>query len=258
MAPIDEALVLLLQERSEGLELFAGGIELGIRTLVAGAVRQGSTTVRVQSGQTTLQVPVRSVKELRESGVVMQAFDYSCGAASMATLLTYGLGDPVDEIPILNSIMRAANEGERALIEEKGLSLLDLQRFAEERGHRAQGFRISADQLGKLKRPVIAYIKPRGYEHFVVLKGIRGDRVYLADPARGNVRMPLYQFFDMWAEKDGRGVVFVVERESGEWPEPTPLAVTATAGLQLEQLSAREMSDIGKLYPLNMPRLITR
>lgn len=100
------------------------------------------------------------------------------------------------------------------------------------------------------------YIKPRGYEHFAVFKGVRGDRVYLADPARGNMRMPLYQFFDIWADVNGRGVVFVVEREDGRWTEPSPLAVTATAGQQLEQLSARQLSDIGKLYSLIMPNMI--
>lgn len=230
---------------------------LTLIVLVPVTVMSDQKVVRVNSGPTTLQVPVRSVMDLRQSGVVMQAYDYSCGAASMATLLTYGLDDPIDEIPILKSVMQAANEGERAQLKEKGLSLLDLQRFAEERGHKAQGFRITADQLGRLKRPVIAYIKPRGYEHFAVLKGVKGDRVYLADPARGNMRMPLYQFFDMWADENGRGVVFVVEREDGQWADPSPLTVTATAGLQLEQLSARELSDIGKLYPLNMPRIIT-
>lgn len=226
--------------------------------LVPASARTDDTVVRVQSGPTTLRVPVRSVMDLRRSGVVMQAFDYSCGAASMATLLTYGLGDPIDEIPILKSVMKAADEGERAVLKEKGLSLLDLQRFAEEGGHKAHGFRIAADQLAKLKRPVIAYIKPRGYEHFAVLKGVKGDRVYLADPARGNVRMPLYQFFDMWADENGRGVVFVVERIDGKWAEPSPLTVTATAGLQLEQLSAREMSGIGKLYPLIIPKIIIK
>ena len=231
---------------------------LTLIALAPATVLPESKTVRVQSGPTTLQVPVRSVMDLRQSGVVMQAYDYSCVAASMATLLTYGLDDPVDEVPILKSVMQAANEGERALLKEKGLSLLDLQRFAEERGHKAQGFRITADQLGKLKRPVIAYIKPRGYEHFAVLKGVKGDRVYLADPARGNIRMPLYQFFDMWADENGRGVVFVVERQDGKWTEDSPLYVTAAAGLQMEQLSAREMSDIGRLYPLNMPRIIVR
>lgn len=213
---------------------------------------------RVTGGSTTLQVPVRSVMDLRRQGVVMQGFDYSCGAASIATLLAYGLDDPVDEVSILRAVMQSASEGERALLTQKGLSLLDLQRIAEKRGHKAQGFRIRADQLARLKRPVIVYIKPRGYEHFAVLKGVQGDRVYLADPARGNLRMPLYQFFDMWADENGRGVVFAVERRDGRWPEASPLAVTTAAGPQLEQLSARELSDIGKLYPLSIPNFIFR
>jgi len=231
---------------------------LTLITLIPAATPADDAVVRVHSGPTTLRVPVRSVMDLRQSGVVMQGYDFSCGAASMATLLTYGLDDPVDEIPILRSVMQAANEGERVELTQKGLSLLDLQRVAEERGHKAQGFRITADQLPKLKRPVIAYIKPRGYEHFAVFKGVRGDRVYLADPARGNVRMPLYQFFDMWTDENGRGVVFVVEREDGKWADPSPLAVTAGTGPQLEQLSARELSNIGKLYPLNMPNIIIK
>jgi predicted double-glycine peptidase len=213
---------------------------------------------RVSSGLTTLQVPLRSAMDLKRSGVVMQGFDYSCGAASIATLLTYGLDDPVDEVPILQSVMQSANDGERAQLTQKGLSLLDLQRIAEQRGHKARGFRIRADQLAKLKRPVIVYIKPRGYEHFAVFKGVQGDRVYLADPARGNVRMPLYQFFDMWADENGQGVVFVAERKDGQWPEASPLALTAAPGLQLEQISAREMSEIGKLYPLSIPNFILR
>jgi hypothetical protein len=223
-----------------------------IALIPAGAAAEQSVA-RIRSGESQLQVPVRSVAEIKRSGVVMQGFDYSCGAASLATLLTYGLDDPVAEYPILKEVMQAASEGERALLTQKGLSLLDLQRIAEKRGHKAQGFRIRADQLAKLTRPVIVYIKPRGYEHFAVLKGVVGDRVYLADPARGNVRMPLYQFFDMWADESGRGVVFVAERKDGRWPEPSPLAVSASAGPQLEQLTAREMSEIGKLYPLTIP-----
>jgi predicted double-glycine peptidase len=215
--------------------------------------RAEPAVARVSSGLTTLQVPLRSAMDLKRSGVVMQGFDYSCGAASMATLLSYGLDDPVDETWILKAVIDAANEGERALLTQKGLSLLDLQRIAEKRGHKAQGFRIGADQLAKLNRPVIVYIKPKGYEHFAVLKGVIGDRVYLADPSHGNVRMPLYRFFDMWADDRGRGVVFAVERKDGRWPDASLLGVTATAGPQLEQLTARELYDFGRLYPLTFP-----
>ena len=221
--------------------------------LMPAAAGAEEAVARVRSGSASLQVPVRSVLDFKRSGVVMQGFDYSCGAASMATLLSYGVDDPVDEAWILKTVMDAANEGERALLTQKGLSLLDLQRIAEKRGHKAQGFRIGADQLAKLTRPVIVYIKPKGYEHFAVLKGVRGDRAYLADPSHGNVRMPLYRFFDMWADEKGRGVVFAVERRDGKWPDASMLGITASAGPQLEQLTARELYDFGRLYPLTFP-----
>jgi predicted double-glycine peptidase len=156
---------------------------------------------------------VRSMKELRDAGVVRQRFDYSCGAAALATLLTYSLDDPVDEASVLAAVIRESGPEGVAALQKRGLSLLDLAGVAQARGYRAQGFRMPADQLARVSRPVIVFIKPRGYEHFAVLKGVRGDRVYLADPSLGNVRLPLYQFLAMWADESGRGIVFAVERQ---------------------------------------------
>ena len=59
--------------------------------------------------------------------------------------------------------------------------------------------------LPRLGGPVIVFIEPRGYKHFVVLRGTRGDRVYLADPSRGNIRMPAYRFLDSWLGENGTG-----------------------------------------------------
>ena len=41
--------------------------------------------------------PVRSLQEIRHEGVVIQKWDVSCGAAALATVLTYGLEEPVSE-----------------------------------------------------------------------------------------------------------------------------------------------------------------
>ena len=76
-------------------------------------------------------------------------------------------------------------ETESGRLKSSGLSLLDLQKLAIERGHKAEGFRLHIDQLSRIERPVIVFIKPFGYAHFAVLRGIRGDRVHLADPSLG-------------------------------------------------------------------------
>lgn len=196
---------------------------------------------------------VTSVLARRDAGVVKQRFDYSCGSAALATLLTYGLNDPVDELTLMRTLLEPLSPDELAALQKKGLSLLHLQGLAQKRGHKAQGFRLHASQLAKISRPVIVHIKPGGYEHFAVLKGVRGDRVYLADPSLGNVRMPLYRFFDMWADESGRGVIFAVERSSGGWPERYPLQLAGAGELQLEQLSAERMMSIGAPFPTLAP-----
>jgi uncharacterized protein len=194
---------------------------------------------------------VQSMRALRDAGVVRQKYDYSCGSAALATLLTYALDDPTDEDAILRVILSPLASDELRALQKRGLSLLDLQKIAQGRGHKAQGFRIAADQLSKLSRPLIVFIKPNGYEHFAVFKGLRGDRVHLADPSLGNVRMPLYRFLDMWADASGHGVVFAVERKDGSWPAASALALKDADAVQLEWLSARRLLDIGSRHPLN-------
>jgi predicted double-glycine peptidase len=47
-----------------------------------------------------------SLKEIREAGVVIQKWDTSCGAAAMATVLTYHFNDPVSEREVANGLLR--------------------------------------------------------------------------------------------------------------------------------------------------------
>ena len=209
--------------------------------------------VVIHSGAVREEIRVSSLRERRDSGVVKQRYDYSCGAASLATLLTYGLNDKVDENTLLRTLLAPLSSDQLAALKQKGLSLFDLQQLAQKRGHKAQGFRIQRDQLAQLSYPVIVFIKPHGYEHFAVFKGLRGERVQMADPSLGNVRMPLYRFLDMWADKSGRGIVFAVERADGSWPDRFALQLAAASGPPPEELSLPRMREIGKPFPLATP-----
>jgi predicted double-glycine peptidase len=188
---------------------------------------------------------VASVRDLRDAGVVKQQYDYSCGAAALATLLTYGMADSVDERALLDELLELMPAEDQNAVRQQGLSLLDLQRLAEGRGHKAQGFRIAPNQLAKLRRPVIVFVQARGYPHFTVLKGVRGDRAFLADPALGNVRMPLHRFVDMWADATGRGIVFAVEPRDGAWPVSSALDTPGGPGY-VEALAARQLFETAK------------
>jgi predicted double-glycine peptidase len=199
------------------------------------------------AGGQRLEAGIRSMRELRDAGVVRQRFDYSCGSAALATLLSYGLGEPVEEESILREILEPLSGEQLAALQKRGLSLFDLQKYAQAHGYKAQGFRVAAAQLANVSRPVIVYIKPGGYDHFAVLKAVRGGRAYLADPSLGNVRMPLYRFLDMWADASGRGIVFAVERGDGAWPASFALQV-APGAADVEQLTVRQLLSIGAPY----------
>ena len=216
-------------------------MRIGLALCVALVVRGAGAQVVVSAGAARFEVPVASVQARRDAGVVKQRYDYSCGAAALATLLTHGLNDPVSEAELLRALVEPLSADELAALQKKGLSLFHLQRLAQQRGHRAQGFRVHGSQLARLSHPLIVFIKPHGYEHFAVFKGLRDGRVHLADPSLGNVRMPLYRFLDMWADASGRGVIFAVESADGTWPQRYALQLGGVAGPPLEMLSTQHL-----------------
>ncbi len=220
---------------------------------VAAAPSGEAATFGVGSN-TRVDVPLRSLKDLRDQRLVRQRLDYSCGAAALATILRYGFGDEVTERDILKDLFDLLPEDEEGLRRKEGFSLLDLQRVAQARGYKAQGFRLAPEDLGKLGGPVIVFIEPRGYKHFAVLRGVRGDRVYLADPSRGNIRMPMYTFLDTWLGDNGKGVIFVAEPKAGGGENQLAVQPIIDGVPRPEILSAREMLAVGNPF-IRLPEL---
>jgi predicted double-glycine peptidase len=192
--------------------------------------------------------PPRSWRAMRDAGLVRQAFDYSCGSAALATLLS-SADAPVTEGELLHQLLDGLTRDAKVRTMEAGLSLLDLKNLAESRGFRAAGYRVEPDLLPTLTRPVLVFIQPRGYKHFAVLRGVRGDRVYLADPGRGNARYPIWRFLDMWLDEQGRGVIFVVDSQAA-----APLEFAEGSLARPELLGARQMIQIGNPY-LRLPHI---
>ena len=84
-----------------------------------------AANIDVGSG-TRIEIPLKSMKDLRDQGLVKQRFDYSCGAAALATILRYGFGDEVTERDILKELFDLLSEDEEGLRRAEGFSLLDL------------------------------------------------------------------------------------------------------------------------------------
>jgi uncharacterized protein len=111
-----------------------------------------------------------------------QQYDFSCGSAAVATLLTFQYDRPIDETTVFKEMYAVGDQNQ---IRQKGFSLLDMKRFLESRGYLADGVRSPLDTLAGLGIPAIALITDHGYRHFVVVKGADKTRVLLGDPALG-------------------------------------------------------------------------
>jgi uncharacterized protein len=169
----------------------------------------------IDSGDEISTAPVRhTLKELRDQNVVKQQLDYSCGAAALATLISGYYGENTSEkelLDLLNARLVSMSDKEKSRKKLNGFSLLDLKLVAQQKGYKAAGFNLTVDQLKQLSAPVIVFVLPMGYHHFAVLRGISDDRVYLADPGRGNLRMSLARF-----EEEYGGIIFVLGKEGEE------------------------------------------
>lgn len=168
--------------------------------------------------------PIRTLKDIRGDGVVRQRWDMSCGAAALSTLLTYDFKDNTPETSIVVWILH--REDAARVRARGGFSLLDLKRFAQARGYDAQGFSdMSLDELSSQKSSVIVPIRLKGFDHFVVVKGVSGDRVFLADPGFGNVTMKTSYFTEIWKN----GIVFVVHPPDARMQVPKSISASSRA-----------------------------
>ncbi len=178
------------------------GLLAALLLLCASASAQaGTAEVRADGG--AYAVRLTSLKEARFRTTIRQRYDFSCGSAAVATLLTFQYGRPVAETEVF---MRMYADGDQAKIREEGFSLLDMRRYFEALGYQADGFELPLERLAEERLPAIVLLNERGYRHFVVVKGLRDGRVLIGDPAMGTRAMPRERFEKLW---DSR-VLFVV------------------------------------------------
>ena len=181
----------------------------------------GAAALAVAPAAAEPRGPVRSLMEFRQQDVVVQKFDLSCGAAALATLLNYQFGDHVNEREVtLGLIRRREYIAHPELVRiRQGFSLLDLKRYVATRGYVGVGYgNLEMADLIRLA-PIIVAVSPFGYNHFVVFKGLVGDRVVLADPAYGNRTMSREKFEKMQIVFPKIGKVgFIVTRTGAPAP----------------------------------------
>lgn len=138
--------------------------------------------------------------------IVRQARETSCGAAALATVLSYYFQEPTGEDELLHVMIP------KGPVPEGGLSVADLERAARAKGYQVDTYRLEFAVLRALQEPVIlvlcpSAICPPGRHHFSVFTGMAGQAVHLADPARGHILLGPVAFAQRWT-----GIVLVLAK----------------------------------------------
>jgi len=141
-------------------------------------------------------VTIKPAVEDQFRGIVRQAYDYSCGSAALTTLLNGYVGTSLTEQQTMSGLLQYGEY--QRIIERRSFSLLDMKRFVTAIGLDSGGYRGEFSDLVKLGQPAIVPISYAGFKHFVVYKAYKDGRVYVADPALGNISFDENRFKEVW------------------------------------------------------------
>ncbi len=146
-------------------------------------------------------------KGIAKVPVVMQLEALECGAASLAMMLAYfGLWIPLEQLRKDCGVSR------------DGSNLKNIFRAAKKYGLTPRAFQCPAETLRQqAKFPCIVFWE---YNHFLVLDGFKNDKVYLNDPARGEIAITFEEF-----SKSYSGVCMLFEPSPDFQPGGKPASI---------------------------------
>lgn len=159
--------------------------------------KNGDAEVLVDNGQRgeTIRVGLVSWRDLPFQTVKHQAYDYSCGSAALATLMTYVYDMPTSEKAVFKEMF---DHGDQEKIRREGFSMLDMSDYLNAHGFDAKGYKITEDAIEEHRLPFIALVNNNGYNHFVVVKTMGNGRVLVGDPNTGNTEYAREAFAKIW------------------------------------------------------------
>lgn len=193
-------------------------------------------------GSPGFNIPLTSLKEARFKTTLRQKYDFSCGSAAVATLLSHHYAYPMNEQQVFEEMYA---QGDQAKIRREGFSLLDIKRFLAAHGFVSDGFELPLQKLADVGVPAIVLLVEKGYHHFVVVKGLRGQRVLIGDPAGGTRVLSRSNFDAMWQSH----LLFVIHDRNGPVLFNDPVEWEASPRAPLADIIDRRGLDL-----LTMPK----
>ena len=214
----------------------------GLLVCGAGAQAAPMELAGLSGGRYVLQVT--SLKEAKFKATTRQQYDFSCGSAAVATLLTHHYNYPVTEQAVFEAMFAL---GDQAKIRKDGFSMLDMKNYLKTHQFQADGFELPLAKLLESGLPAIVLIAEKSYHHFVVIKGMRDGRVLIGDPSTGTRAVAQAQFESIWANK----LLFVIHNKKTQalFNTPTDWQVAPraplTAGLNLDGMGGLALGKFG-------------
>jgi len=149
----------------------------------------------IVAGGGSVNLDIENMRERKFATVIRQQFDFSCGSAAVATLLTHHYDRKTSETDAFKAMWEV---GDQDRIKTVGFSLLEMKAYLETLDYRADGFKLTLDRIDEIGVPGIALIDTKGYKHFVVIKGITPKTVLIGDPSTGLTAVTRKDFAKMW------------------------------------------------------------
>ncbi|AZL74079.1 C39 family peptidase [Pseudomonas sichuanensis] len=216
-------------------------VALALLLCLASVIEAAQMPLSVLPGGAVIYKPIQSIRERKFADLVQQKTDFSCGAASLATILRQAYWLDVDEQHVIEGMLANADQD---LVRTQGFSMLDMKRYVESLGMRARGYRVAPESLHDIRIPVVVLMDIRGYKHFVVMQRVDKGWVYIGDPVLGHKRFKIDDFVKGW-----NGIIFAVigqGYDKGNALLAPPLPLSAKNRLnQFTPVKDAELLDFG-------------